>query len=212
MARETTTPTRQRARPAPKKIVAARTLVTGFGPFGTVTVNPSGFLAEQCGREHRLLEVSYRAVREFLARLDPESFDRLLLLGVASGAKKCRVELFARNLIGPTPDVHGEVPGPREIVPNAPRVLGGTLWDGTRLLSPKLIADHPRLVHSFSAGAYLCNYIYFEALLRFRDKKVGFLHVPLEEDMPLEEQLEAVAEVLDETERATVPKAEAGNG
>lgn len=165
MARESTTPTQQRTRSAKTSSVAGRTLVTGFGPFGTVAVNPSGFLAEQSGRDHRLLEVSYRAVREFLTRLDPNSFDRLLLLGVAAGSKKCRVELFARNLIGPTPDVHGEIPGPREITPNAPRVLGGTLWDGTRLLSPQLIADHPRLVHSFSAGAYLCNYIYFEALL-----------------------------------------------
>lgn len=212
MARESTTPTRQRTKSASTKIVAGRTLVTGFGPFGTVSRNPSGFLAEQSGREHRLLEVSYRAVREFLARLDPESFDRLLLLGVAAGATKCRVELFARNLIGPTPDVHGEVPGPREIVPNAPRVLGGTLWDGTRLLSPKLIADHPRLVHSFSAGAYLCNYVYFEALLRFREKRVGFLHVPLEDDMPLEEQLAGVKEVIDEIERVPVGKGDAANG
>lgn len=209
MARETT-PSESGAsavEKAPKKsLKTERTLVTGFGQFPGVQANPSALLAEGCGRPFHLLDVSYRGVREFLNRLDPSRFDRLLLLGVASSTLKCRIELFARNLIGTTADIHGEAPGPCEIANGAPRVLGGTLWDNTKLLDADHIADHPLLLHSFSAGTYLCNYIYFEALMRFRDKRVGFLHVPDESDMPLELQQEAVAEVLRIVEAAPLPK------
>lgn len=183
-----------------KPTVESRTLVTGFGVFSGVSENPSTFLAENSGRNHELLEVSYRGVRDFLNRLNPDSFDRLLLLGVNAYATKCRVELFARNLIGGQPDVRGETLGPAEIRAGAPKVLGGTLWDQTKLLQPEHLADHPLLIHSFSAGNYLCNYIYFEALMRFRDKKVGFLHVPSTEELPIDRQLEAVREVIEHIE------------
>ena len=186
--------------------VVSRTLVTGFGPFPGVEVNPSGVLARSVDRSHEIIDVSYRSARYFLDRLDPTQFDRLLLLGVASGSTKCRIELFARNLIGTTPDIHGEAPGPREIYPDAPRVLGGTLWDGTKLLKPGHLTDHPHLMHSFSAGTYLCNFVYYETLMRFRDKKVGFIHVPLETDMPIEDQLTAIREVLEHIEAEPEPK------
>ena len=61
-------------------------------------------------------------------------------------------------------------------------------------------------MHSFSAGTYLCNFVYYEALMRFRDKKVGFIHVPLETDMPIEDQLTAIREVLEHIEAEPEPK------
>ncbi len=45
------------------------TLVTGFGPFLSVVQNPSGLLAQGCGRPSEMLEVSYACVDEFLRRL-----------------------------------------------------------------------------------------------------------------------------------------------
>ena len=36
-----------------------RMLVTGFGAFGDIAANPSSSLAESCGCEHVLLEVSF---------------------------------------------------------------------------------------------------------------------------------------------------------
>lgn len=204
MARESSTPRinveSSRDHETTEKVIITRTLVTGFGPFPGVEDNPSGVLARSMDRSHEIIDVSYRSARYFLERLDPSTFDRLLLLGVASGSTKCRIELFARNLIGTTPDIHGEAPGPREIYPDAPRVLGGTLWDGTKLLKSEQLADHPLLMHSFSAGTYLCNFVYYEALMRFRDKKVGFIHVPLEQDMPLEQQIAAIREVIEHIE------------
>lgn len=201
MARESTATRKAPRQEPPREIVieapTTRTLVTGFGSFPGTPHNPTGALAEQSGRSFEVLDVSYRFVRHFFDRLDPARFDRLLLLGVASGSTQCRIELFARNLIGATPDIHGEAPGPCEIASGSPKVLGGTLWDGTELLKTDFLSNHAHLVHSFSAGTYLCNFAYYEALLRFRDKKIGFLHVPLEEDMPFEVQAGVVQEVLD---------------
>src|SRR3954453_19985460 len=86
---------------------ADRTLVTGFLGFEGFDVNPSALLAERCGRRFELLEVSYSAVDAFLDRLDPHSFDRWLMLGVAGKSSRMRTENFGRNVIGARNDVRG---------------------------------------------------------------------------------------------------------
>jgi pyrrolidone-carboxylate peptidase len=163
--------------------------VTGFGPFGSITDNPSSMLAEISGRPFHVLTVSFRAVDEFLEGLDP-SFDSLLLIGVAAGADSFRVETVARNEIGPAPDVEGEQWGPGPIDPRLPRQLAATLWP------VELLAEDPRWAPSVDAGNYLCNYVFFRALARFPDKPVGFLHVPSYETLSAEEQRRRFAEFL----------------
>src|SRR5213592_2679365 len=86
-----------------------RTLVTGFLAFGEFAINPSALLAEASGRRFELIEVAYAAADEFVARLDPGSFDRLVMLGVAGKSSSMRLEQVARNRIGPRGDVRGFV-------------------------------------------------------------------------------------------------------
>ena len=167
------------------------TLITGFGPFLSVTDNPSGRLAAESGLPHRVLEVSFDAVDEFVEGLDPADFETLLMLGVAGRASTMRVELVAHNVIGSTPDVRGHVQGPSAISPMHPAQLAGTLWTG-----PELLNEGDGWVPSVDAGDYLCNYIYFRAAQRFPDKPVGFLHVPPYEAMPFEEQRELLDRIL----------------
>ena len=47
-------------------------------------------------------------------------------------------------------------------------------------------------------GVYLCNYIFFRALQAFPDKRVGFLHVPPVNAVPIEEQHRMLARVVAE--------------
>ena len=68
-----------------------RTVVTGFGPFGTVADNPSARLAR--GAEFRILEVAYDAIDDALREIGP--VDRLLLMGVAAGRFRPRLETVA---------------------------------------------------------------------------------------------------------------------
>ncbi|MBW7928564.1 MAG: pyroglutamyl-peptidase I, partial [Fimbriimonadaceae bacterium] len=93
--------------------------VTGFGPFLGNDDNPSAALAESCGLPFAVLSVTFRAVEEFLVSA-PE-FDALLMLGLASGEQdpRLRLELVARNVVGPTPDAEGVVGGPGPIAPFA---------------------------------------------------------------------------------------------
>jgi pyrrolidone-carboxylate peptidase len=170
-----------------------RTFVTGFGPFGTVTENPSATLAETCGRPFEVLEVAYVAADAFVDRLDPSSFDALLMLGVATGRHEPTPELFARNWRGDVADVRGvDDPGPIE--EGQPLLIESTLWN------PHLLAElevHPGLHTSLDAGSYLCNYLSYRALRRFPEKRVGFLHIPAFEQMSREKQTEILNVVLE---------------
>lgn len=166
--------------------------ITGFGPFLAVDRNPSQWLAENCGLPHRILEVSFRAVDEFVASGEADGFDTLLHLGVAGGAERMRLETTARNVISPTPDVLGEVHGPAKIDPFGPPQLASTLWTDAAYLT-----DTESTQPSVDAGGYLCNYLLYRSLQTHPTKQVGFLHVPPEEKMPLERQRKELEDVLE---------------
>src|SRR4051812_29342482 len=159
-----------------------RTLVTGFLAFEGFDVNPSALLAERCGRRFELLEVSYAAVDAFVDQLDPDSFDRWLMVGVAGRSSRMRTENVARNVIGQRSDVRGNVPR-SEIEGGGPRQVAGTMWN-----SPTFATETSVRRPSDDAGDYLCNYVYYRGLRMFAGsgKPIGFLHVPPPEQMSIE--------------------------
>ena len=170
-----------------------RTLVTGFGPFGSFAANPSSQLAAECGRPFEILEVSYAAVDQFLSQLPAESFDLLAMLGVAGQSQRMRFETVARNWVGTTPDVRGVILGPGPIDPDAPSQFS---------LSPS--HTFPLNEHweaSVDAGEYLCNYIALRARQRFPTQRLHFIHVPPFEALPPEIQLAELGRMLNLLER-----------
>ena len=179
------------------------TLVTGFLPFGGFSVNPSMLLAQSCGRAFELLEVSYEAVDEWLDRIERAGapFDQLLMLGLRGDGTTFYLEQVARNEIGASPDVRGVVRGPSPIEPNDPPLLAGTLFTGA-VGSVRLSTEHraAEVASSDNAGCYLCNYLYYRALLRFPGKRVGFVHVPPLEVVPLDAQRERLGRLLNALE------------
>lgn len=163
-------------------------LVTGFGPFPGVRVNPTTTLARQvaarlAGAGFRVralvLETSYRAGLPALAAAIAE--DRpaaLLMLGVAARSRQIRVELFARGRASMLhPDVTGRAPGglPERTGANAVPTRGRPRGALARLRRAGLIA---RL--SPSAGRYLCDASYATALRHaaLQQRPVLFVHVP----------------------------------
>lgn len=160
---------------------STRTLVTGFGPFGSFAANPSSQLAAECCRPFQILEVSYAAVDQFLNELSAESFNLLVMLGVAGQSQRMRFELTARNWVGTTPDMRGITLGPGPIDPAAPSQLS--------IATPLTIPQSEHWEQSVDAGEYICNYIYFRVQQRFPEKRLYFIHVPPFEAMSLEIQL-----------------------
>ena len=171
--------------------MAPTVLVTGFGPFGKTADNPSAALAAGCGAPHRVLEVSWDAVDEWLASGEPDKYDVLIHLGFAL-RRQLTPEIFGRNNIGKTPDVRG-VARMGKIEADGPAVAGSTLWTPTLLA--KLMPER-RLKVSVNAGGYLCNYICYRSIRRFPGKRIGFLHVPSFEQVPEVEQLRVLGAVL----------------
>jgi pyroglutamyl-peptidase len=180
--------------------MSRRTLVTGFLPFGPHRVNPSALLAETSGRPFELLEVSYAAVDRFLDSVHARrhAFDRLLMLGLRGSGAAIEIERLARNLVGPDPDVRGEVRGPGLVEPDAPQTISETLF-GPSAFSAASWSD--------DAGCYLCNYVFYRALRRLPDKRVGFVHVPPHNVIPFPAQQLHIARLIEsaETEAAPAP-------
>jgi pyroglutamyl-peptidase len=172
-----------------------RTFVAGFLPFAGFRVNPSALLAQSCGRPFELIEVSFDAVDEWLDRIDATgaSFERLVMLGLRGDGTSFYLERVARNEIGITPDMRGIIRGPAAIETGGPATLNSTLFCGP----VTAIASH---ASSDDAGCYLCNYIYYRALRRFPDRRVGFVHVPPLEAVPLDIQQQQLAHLLEALE------------
>lgn len=167
-------------------------LVTGFGPFLEHGENPSQRLAESCGERFEILEVSFRAVDDFIDSVDPLSFDCWLAIGLAGKSKTMLVETVGHNRIGAMPDVLGSVQGPGKIDPSCPSMLASTLWP------PELLGENDVRVPSVDPGGYLCNYLLYRALQRFPDKRIGFLHVPSFAHVSFDKQLSELRSLVAE--------------
>jgi pyrrolidone-carboxylate peptidase len=147
-----------------------RILLTGFGPFAHISENPSWILARKSGFPATELAVTFDAVETFLDSVDPESFEVLLMIGVAARSRVLRLERVGRNRIGPYPDASGSV-REGEISVQGPHTLKSTLWRPDHVIKPGTrFSNH--------AGDYLCNYALYRALQTFPTKRVGFLHIP----------------------------------
>lgn len=155
--------------------------------------NPSAWLAERLGEDFELLEVSYQDAERFVTSFKPGKYDALLHLGVHGGAEKMQLELFGANRACAVRDVRG-VRGRGPIDPEGSPRLRSTLWPRK---VPKDFEARNRVRTSRSAGSYLCNYLLYRSLQEFPQLKVGFLHVPLQKRMDLEDQLACAKLILE---------------
>ncbi|MCE2391438.1 MAG: hypothetical protein J4G09_08140 [Proteobacteria bacterium] len=171
-------------------------VVSGFGPFGEVTRNPSGLVARALAGEPGVraaeLPVSFRrCVPEFDALLAGSRPRALLGLGV-HGGDGYRLERRARAVLtSEAPDNDGlrgaqiRLDGPPE---------RRTELDLERLAGVLEAAGSARVEISEDAGGYVCERLYRHLLERAEAGRVPgvFLHVPPLSEVPLDAQLGAV--------------------
>ncbi len=164
-------------------------LVTCFEPFGGREVNMSreavlALPAEAGGRRlHKLClpvvfgEAGETAAAEAL-RLGASA---ILCVGEAGGRKALTPELVALNLrYARIPDNLGQSPLDEPVVPGGPNALFSTL--PAREMAAAIRAAGLPGEASYSAGAYVCNDLFYSLLYRFpgTETRIGFLHVPAE--------------------------------
>ena len=164
-------------------------LITGFDPFGDLSVNTSQAVVEHLAEttfenfalEAQILPTAYgRSFATLEARLDPRP-DAVLMFGVAGSVDRISIETRAANRRSrERPDNDGVVPSDAIIDPSAPDTVRTTI-DADALLT-RLAEDGIEAHLSDDAGDYLCNFTYY-ALLRWIGASgvrlpAVFVHVP----------------------------------
>ena len=176
-------------------------LLTGFEPFGGAETNPSWeavcLMPDTIGghavhRLHLPVEFARAAslLREEIARLRPEI---VISVGVANGRKAVTPELVAINYrFASIPDNAGVSHQGDPIVPDGPAACMTTLPVHRMLDALQAVGIPAHL--SLSAGAYVCNDVYY-ALLSC-EKEFGhkglFVHVPGTEIVSVEDMARAL--------------------
>lgn len=186
-------------------------LVTAFGPFGGRMHNASSLalaaLRKTCpDLSTRVLPVdAVIAPSRLISAIRKIQPDALLMLGEAGGSTGIRLETTAWNELDfRIPDIAGRQYTSRPIRPGAPISLPSTLPLAD--IHDRLISlDHP-VGFSNDPGRYLCNQIFFRALIHLAQSSIaipaGFIHLPLERDYPTDRAVAALSEVIGSVRKA----------
>jgi len=190
-------------------------LITGFNPFGKVTVNPSQLIVEHMQRTRRdvraiLLPTEYHLSGEMLrAAVHDHRPDAVLMLGVAQMRKIITLERMAVNVDDASiPDNAGLLLSGQPIDPDGAIAYWSSL-PLDRMLTALAEKDIPAAI-SNHAGTYVCNHVFYVAQRTLeqigRRIPCGFIHLPgllppegdAQEGMTLQQMIDGV-EVCIET-------------
>ena len=169
-------------------IAVMKILVTGFKPFLGQNVNPSERLAQDLAEEFSpqvesiILPVEFKSSSDFLFKNKKlNEYEHVVLIGQATGRSKVGFEKVALNWVQTE---HFDEAG------NKPPV--GPIDHGS---STAVFSNFPidRVVQhlkskslnveiSFSAGAYVCNDLYFRSVNQHPEASIVFVHVPMIEE------------------------------
>ena len=187
-------------------------LLTGFEPFGTATSNPSGEIVKQISGENivtAILPVAYaQSAEQLLALIEQHNPDVVICLGQAEGRTHITPEKVAINLDDARlADNEGVLRSDVKILEVGPDAYFTTLPVNDMVEAMKAQGIPAAL--SLSAGAFLCNHVFYVAQNKFAGTEVrsGFVHVPLMDSqgpefpglptMPLDQMVTAVRAMLE---------------
>lgn len=168
-------------------------LITAFEPFGgaetNITQSILSLLPDSLADwaiKKVCLPVSFKrapiVLREAIATYSP---DLVIMLGQCSTGENIRLERFAINMMDSSKaDNDGYIPNEETIYPHQPLALQTPFSVKTLAISCAEI-DLPVVV-SNSAGLYVCNRVYYEAL--HLQQNALFVHVPKNMDLTLAQQ------------------------
>jgi pyroglutamyl-peptidase len=175
-----------------------KVLLTGFEPFNGARLNPSEQLVTRMKSDSvpgaqimtAVLPVVYgEAASHLLALVEEHNPDVVISFGQAEGRISITPERFAVNLNDASiADNKGHIRVDQLIHPNSPTAYESTL--PVKELVAALKAEGIPAALSLTAGAFVCNHIFYELQNALKDKKIksGFVHVPLmseqQEDFP----------------------------
>jgi pyroglutamyl-peptidase len=160
-------------------------LITGFEAFLGETLNPSALLLHRAssfpGVDTLLLPVSFeKAFAKLQNFRQNKNYDAILMLGQAGGRAKISLERIAvnwRESSQPDNEAYLAQPG-RPIDEKKDKAFFSTL--PLQAMKHALESLRIPVEISFSAGAYVCNDLFFRTAEALQGQEVlcGFVHVP----------------------------------
>ena len=189
-----------------------KVLLTGFEPFGNATSNPSGEIVRQISGDNivtAILPVAYaQSAERLLSLIEEHKPDVVICLGQAEGRTAITPERVAINLDDARlADNQGVLRNDVKILEDGPDAYFSTLPVNDIVAAIK--AQGIPAAVSLSAGAFLCNHVFYVAQNKFAgsDVRSGFVHVPLMDSqaaefpglptMPLDQMVLAVRAMID---------------
>ena len=176
-------------------------LISYFEPFGGESINASmeavlrlpDTVGDWSLTKCRVPVVFGACAVPVLHAIEKETYDAVLLIGQASGRKAVTPEMFAHNLrFARIPDNAGQTPADEPIA-DGPTALCAAA-DVRKIAQAIQDTGIPAQV-SYSAGAYVCNDLYYQILHYNQEKDarlaVCFIHVPSAADGFTYEELSA---------------------
>lgn len=166
-----------------------RILVTGFGPFGQETCNPSIEAVRALpGRAGGVLILKEQlpvmfglGAERLLTLIEEKRPDAVLCTGLAAGRRALTPEVIAVNMKNARiPDNKGLQPLWEKIREEGPAGLF-TRMDARKTVQALQEAGIPAEA-SFSAGTFVCNEVMYRLLET--DLPGGFVHVPCAAELP----------------------------
>ena len=165
-------------------------LITAFEPFGgaenNITQSVLSLLPDSVADwaiEKVCLPVSFKRapimLREAIATYSP---DLVIMLGQCPAGENIRLERFAINMMDSTKgDNDGYIPNEETIYPHQPLALQTSLPIKELV---RFCTDNVQPVQvSNSAGLYVCNRVYYEAL--YLQQNALFVHIPKNFDIKI---------------------------
>ena len=145
-----------------------KTVITYFEPFGGKKTNASKevVLALDVNHEKVSLPVSWKRSLPILNEIIDSNPRYLFMVGEAGDYPDVTVELVARNICAGV-DEDGNKKDKERILRATPKTI-----------KTNFNIDEIPFTNSDNAGRFLCNYVYYIALLRSEVTKVIFIHVP----------------------------------
>ena len=189
-----------------------KVLLTGFEPFGTATSNPSAEIVKQISGDNivtAILPVAYtQSAQQLLDLITQHNPDVVICLGQAEGRTSITPEKVAINLDDARlADNEGVVRNDVKIMDDGPDAYFSTL--PLNIMVDAIKAQGIPAAISLSAGAFLCNHVFYVAQNKFAGTNVrsGFVHVPLMDSqapefpglptMPLDQMVTAIRAMLE---------------
>ena len=166
-----------------------KVLLTGFEPFGGYPINPSQLLIQSLPDQYlgmtlvkQILPVHHKqGPQKMLTLLKSHQPDAVIAFGLASGRAQISLERVALNLLDfSIADNAGVFVENQPVVPNGPTAYFSTL--PLQAMQVALNAEGISSELSLSAGAYLCNQVFYTLMHEIASQDLstpaGFIHLP----------------------------------